>query len=89
MTSIPWLVRSPRPVPVAGCWPLLAALPLGGVLAAVGAEEAGAERPLDRLRRRTQQRNRKQRNTKKQHKKNKQQQPEQQNNKQEQQRWRP
>ena len=52
---------------------LLVALGVPGV----AAREAAAERPLDRLRRRTQQRNRKQRNTKKQ----KQEQ-------QEQQRWR-
>ena len=43
---------------------LLVALGVPGVAAL----EAGAERPLDRLRRRTQQRNRKQRNTKKQNK---------------------
>ena len=41
---------------------LLAALPLGGALTIRGAEEAAAERPVDRLQRRTKQRNRKQRN---------------------------
>jgi hypothetical protein len=42
---------------------LLTALPLAGALAAIrGAEEAAAERPLDRVQRRTPQRNRKQRN---------------------------
>ena len=41
---------------------LVASLPLVGFLAKVGAEEAAAERPIDRLRRRTPQRNRKQRN---------------------------
>ena len=46
---------------------LLVALGVPGVTA----RETAAERPLDRLRRRTPQRNRKQRNTKKQNKKNK------------------
>src|SRR5215207_7437574 len=41
---------------------LLAALPLGGALTIRGAEEAAAERPIDRVQRRTKQRNRKQRN---------------------------
>ena len=42
---------------------LLTALPLAGALAAIqGEEEAAAERPLDRVQRRTPQRNRKQRN---------------------------
>ncbi len=41
---------------------LLAALPLGGVLPSFSAEEATAERPHERLGRRTEQRNRKQRN---------------------------
>ena len=40
----------------------MASLPLLGALAVVGEEEVGAERPLDRLQRRTEQRNRKQRN---------------------------
>ncbi len=40
---------------------LLAALPLGGVLTSFGAEEATAERPHERLGRRTEQRHRKQR----------------------------
>jgi hypothetical protein len=44
-----WLVR------------LVATLPLGGVLTTIGADKAGAERPHERLGRRTQQRNRKQR----------------------------
>ena len=44
---------------------LLLALPLGGVLAIVGEEEVAAERPLDRVQRRTPQRNRKQRNNNK------------------------
>jgi hypothetical protein len=38
---------------------LLAALPLGGVLAGVGEEESAAEGPLDRVQRRSKQRNRK------------------------------
>ena len=42
---------------------LLAALPLGGVLSTLSDDEAAAERPHQRLRRRTQQRNRKQRNS--------------------------
>ena len=45
-----WLVR------------LMAALPLGGALSTLGQDEAAAERPHERLARRTQQRNRKQRN---------------------------
>jgi hypothetical protein len=44
-----WLVR------------LVAALPLGGALTTLGQDEAAAERPHERLARRTQQRNRKQR----------------------------
>lgn len=40
---------------------LLAALPLGGVLSSLGAEQVGAEHPNQRLDRRTRQRNRKQR----------------------------
>jgi hypothetical protein len=40
---------------------LLAAVPVAGVLGVIGAEEAGAERPHERLQRRTAQRNRKQR----------------------------
>ena len=43
---------------------LVASLSLLGVLAVVGEEEVGAERPLHRIQRRTQQRNRKQRNRK-------------------------
>ena len=43
---------------------LVASLPLLGALAVVGEEEVGAERPHERLARRTQQRNRKQRNRK-------------------------
>jgi hypothetical protein len=45
---------------------LLAALPLGGALTIRGAEEAAAERPIDRVQRRTKQRNRKQRNQRQQ-----------------------
>src|SRR5215213_4839138 len=41
---------------------LLAALPLGGAPTIRGAEEAAAERPTDRVQRRTKQRNCKQRN---------------------------
>src|SRR5829696_5688661 len=41
---------------------LVASLPLLGALAVVSDEEGAAERPIDRLQRRTQQRNRKQRN---------------------------
>src|SRR5215203_3197917 len=41
-----------------------AALPLVGLLAALLGEESAAERPLDRVQRRTPQRNRKKRNTK-------------------------
>ena len=46
-----WLVR------------LVATLPLGGGLTTLSADEAAAERPIDRIQRRTPQRNRKQRNT--------------------------
>jgi predicted outer membrane repeat protein len=42
----------------------LTGLGLGGVLAVLGADEAGAEKPKDRLRRRTQQHRRKRRNEK-------------------------
>jgi hypothetical protein len=52
-----WLVR------------LVATLPLG-VLTRRGADEAAAERPIDRVQGRTPQRNRKQRNTKNTHTKN-------------------
>jgi hypothetical protein len=45
-----WLVR------------LVTMLPLGGALAPRGADEATAQRPIDRVQQRTQQRNRKQRN---------------------------
>jgi hypothetical protein len=48
-----WLVR------------LVATLPLGGALTTRSADEAAAERPIDRLQRRTPQRNRQQRNTRK------------------------
>ena len=41
---------------------LLGGLPLAGALASIRAEEGAAERPHERLGRRTQQRNRKQRN---------------------------
>ena len=47
-----WLVR------------LVAMLPLAGALAVVGEDAAAAERPLDRVQRRTRQRNRKQRTNK-------------------------
>src|SRR5215213_3752665 len=50
---------------------LVASLPLLGVLAVVGEEEVGAEHPLDRIQRRTQQRNRKQRNRKQRNNNNK------------------
>ena len=49
---------------------LLLALPLGGVLATRGEDEAAAERPIERVRRRTPQRNRKQRNRKQRNSKN-------------------
>jgi hypothetical protein len=51
-----WLVR------------LVATLPLGSVLTALGQDEAAAERPHERLQRRTPQRNRKQRNARKSNK---------------------
>jgi hypothetical protein len=58
---------------------LLAVLPLGGVLA-VGGEESAAERPLDRVQGRTQQRNTKRRNhSPPQHQHRKQQPPRNQN----------
>ncbi len=44
---------------------LIAALPLGGVLTGVTADDAAAERPGDRLQRRSRQRNQKQRNSNK------------------------
>jgi hypothetical protein len=49
---------------------LVASLPLLGALAVVGEEEVGAERPHERLARRTQQRNRKQRNRRRRNKNN-------------------
>jgi parallel beta-helix repeat protein len=46
----------------------LTGLGLGGVLAVLGTDDAGAEKPKDRLRRRTQQHRRKRRNEKRRHK---------------------
>ena len=61
-TSILWPGRSRTSGTRRRLVTLLVALPLGGVLATLGADEAAAESPIDRMQRRTPQRNRKQRN---------------------------